>query len=361
MDAAGDLYGTASGGGSAGAGVVFKLDPTGHETVLYSFTGQCCGVPTTDGVQPLGGVIVDSAGNLYGTTTWGGSSGLGTVYKLDPTGHETILHNFSGPFLGPPGADGALPEAGVTRDSAGNLYGTTVVGGYDFYGFSGGVAYKLDPSGNETVLYNFCSELNCADGVTLFGGLTLDAAGNLYGNAWSGGPPSGDFPGVVYKLDPSGHETVVYAFTGFSDGGGPIGNPLLDSAGNLYGVTQFGGQGPCPFFGCGVVFKVDPTGHETVLYSFTGFSDGSEPTAGVIRDSAGNLYGTTSGGGAAAAGVVYKIGSGSTTLPPPRHAPPLFQLPAKANRPAPPCVLPFPQQRMECPSSLSRQLQPATQ
>lgn len=356
MDSAGNLYGTASGGGPAGSGVVFKLDPTGHETVLYSFTGQCCAVPTTDGVDPQGGVIMDSAGNLYGTTAYGGSSGWGTVYKLDPTGHETILHNFTGAFTGP---DGGLPLAGVTLDSAGNLYGTTDLGGHSIYGGVGGVAYKLDPAGNETVLYDFCSQLNCADGVSLFGGLTLDSAGNLYGNAWSGGPPSGDYPGVVYKLDPTGHETVVYAFTGFSDGGGPIGNPLLDSAGNVYGVTQFGGQGPCPFFGCGVVFEVDPTGHETVLYSFTGFSDGSMPTAGVIRDSGGNLYGTTWMGGAGGAGVVYKIGSGSST-PPSRPAPPLFQLPAQANRPAPPCVLPFPQQRMGCPSAVSRQLQPAT-
>jgi uncharacterized repeat protein (TIGR03803 family) len=303
---------------------------------------------------------MDPAGNLYGATQRGGSSGWGTVYKLDATGHETILHNFSGPLFGGPGADGALPGAGVTRDSAGNLYGTTYLGGDSFYGGAGGVAYKLDPSGNETILYNFCQQLFCADGTTLFGGLTFDTAGNLYGNAWSGGPPSGDFPGVVYKLDPTGHETVLYPFTGFADGGGPIGNPIFDSAGNLYGVTQFGGQGPCPFFGCGVVFEVDPTGRETVLYSFTGFADGSEPTAGVIRDSAGNLYGTTSGGGAAGAGVVYKLSPGTATPPsPPAAAPRLLQVPGQANRTAPQCALPLPQQRVGCPSSgPSRQVPP---
>jgi uncharacterized repeat protein (TIGR03803 family) len=308
MDAAGNLYGTTYAGGSAGVGVVYKLDTSGHETVLYSFTGG------NDGANPQAGVIFDSTGNLYGTTTGGGSSGWGTVYKLDSTGHETVLYNFTN------GSDGSIPVSGVTLDSAGNLYGTAATGGVHS-GFGYGVVYKLDYRGIYKVLYSFTFGL---DGGEPLGGVTLDSAGNLYGTTWSGGPPSGDFPGVVYRVDPTtGHETVVYPFTGFADGGGPLGTLIFD-LGNIYGVTQYGGQGPCPFFGCGVVFELDPTGHETVLYRFTGGSDGSEPLAGVIRDSAGNLYGTTVFGGAAGEGVVYKVTPGAADPPATQPAHPSF-------------------------------------
>jgi uncharacterized repeat protein (TIGR03803 family) len=297
MDAAGVLYGTTNNGGAAGAGVVYKLDTTGHETVLHTFS--CLGCPAHDGISPNGSLMLDSAGNLYGTTNAGGSAGLGTVYKLDPTGHETVLHNFTN------GADGANPTAGVTMDSAGNLYGTTVVGGGTL---SSGVLYKLDPTGKETTLYEFCrlgffpgSPVFCQDGKNPLGGVALDSAGNLYGGTFDGGPRASGGPGVVYKVDPTGHETVLYAFQGTTDGNGVRGNVVLDSAGNVYGTAEFGGA-----FGSGVVFEVSPTGHETVLYSFGGVF-GMFPFAGVIRDAAGNLYGTTAFGGAAGAGVVYKI------------------------------------------------------
>ncbi len=253
MDSADNLYGTTSGGGAAGAGVVYKLDRTGQETVLYNFTGGA------DGGDSEAGLIFDSAGNLYGTTNGGGVAGAGVVFKLDTTGHETVLYSFTG------GADGGQVLSGVVRDSAGNLYGTTVSGGgVPHYG---GVVYKLDPTGHETVLHSFTYG---ADGGFPWGDVTFDSAGNLYGTTWSGGPPSGDDPGVVYKLDPAGNFTVVYTFTGFADGGGSRSNVVFDSAGNLYGTTEYGGQGPCPYFGCGVVFELDPTGHQTVLYSFSG-------------------------------------------------------------------------------------------
>jgi uncharacterized repeat protein (TIGR03803 family) len=273
---------------------VYKLDREGHETVLYSFTGG------TDGAYPLAGLIQDSAGNFYGTTLDGGSAGVGVVFKLDPMGHETVLHSFTGP-------DGRWPYSGVTFDSAGNLYGTTHSGGT-----RGGVVFKLDPAGNYTVLHDFTYG---ADGGDPLGGVTLDSAGNLYGTTWSGGPPSGDYPGVVYKVDSSGNFSVVYTFTGFTDGGGSRSNVVLDSAGNLYGTTQYGGQGPCSYFGCGVVFELDPSGHQTVLYSFLGGADGSEPGTGLIRDVAGNLYGTTAYGGVAGSGVVYKLTPGGGLLP----------------------------------------------
>jgi uncharacterized repeat protein (TIGR03803 family) len=282
MDAAGSLYGTTNNGGAAGAGVVYKLDTGGHETVLHTFS--CLGCPADDGRSPNGGVILDAAGNLYGTTHGGGSAGFGTVYKLDPVGHETVLYSFTN------GADGAYPTAGVIMDSAGNLYGTTTYGGTPgFYGRGRGVVYKLEPGGKETALYAFCRLSDCRDGALPLGGVALDPAGNLFGGTFDGGPPATNRPGVVYKVDPAGHETVLYAFQGTTDGNGVRGNVVLDSDGNVYGTTEFGG-GSFPYwpFGNGVVFEVSPSGHETVLYAFTGGIDGAWPSAGVVRDSAGN-------------------------------------------------------------------------
>jgi uncharacterized repeat protein (TIGR03803 family) len=305
-DAASNLYGTVYFGGTANAGVVYKLDATGHETVFYNFTGR------NDGGGPYAGVIGDGAGNLYGTTVQGGSYNHGVVYKLDTTGHETVLYTFTG------GADGGDPFGGLSRDSTGNLYGTTTAGG-STTGICGGgggpggcgVVFKLDPTGHETVLYSFT---HGADGWYPAGGVIPDAAGNLYGTAYGGGTTGtcGQTGcGVVFKLDPAGHESVLYTFTGGADGAKPQAGVIRDSAGNLYGTTTAGGitTAICggPFSGCGVVYRIDPTGHETVLSSFAGPPDGSFPQAGVIRDSAGNLYGTTAGGGPANAGVVYRI------------------------------------------------------
>jgi uncharacterized repeat protein (TIGR03803 family) len=284
-DSAGNLYGTTYLGGVSNKGVVYKVDTTGRQTVLHSFTGGA------DGGYPNAGVIGDSAGNLYGTTCQGGTAnvaapyGYGVVYKVDTTGRQTVLHSFTG------GADGGYPNAGVIGDSAGNLYGTTYGGGTT----GKGVVYKLDVTGKETVLYSFPAG---ADGENPHAGVIGDSAGNLYGTTTSGGTPNA---GVVYKVDSAGHETVLYTFTGGADGGYPYAGVIRDSAGNLYGTTNWGGTA-----GAGVVYLLDTTGHETVLYSFTGGADGGVPN-GVIRDPAGNLYGTTSGGGTANAGVVYKL------------------------------------------------------
>lgn len=284
----GNLYGVAGGAGAYGTGLLFKMDSSGNETIVYTFTGGA------DGAYP-NGVVMDAAGNLYGTTADGGSAGLGVVFKVDPSGHETVLHTFTGP-------DGKYPYAGVVLDSAGNLYGST------FYGGQGsGVVYKIDTGGNYTILHNFTFG---ADGGDPWGDLILDSSGNLYGTTWSGGPPSGDFPGVVFKIDPSLNFSVLYTFTGFSDGGGPRANLVLDSSGNLYGTTEYGGIGGCPYFGCGILFELNPGGQQTVLYSFSGGSDGSEPGTGLIRDAAGNLYGTTYYGGTSGAGVVFKVTPG---------------------------------------------------
>jgi uncharacterized repeat protein (TIGR03803 family) len=219
--------------------VVYKLDASGHETVLYSFTGGA------DGGTPVAGVIRDSAGNLYGTTEYGGNvncidtMGCGVVYKVDTSGHESVLHTFSG------GDDGSFPYAGVILDSAGNLYGTTEQGGDE-----SGVVYKLDPAGQETVLHAFCSLTGCTDGVQPVAGVILDSAGNLYGTTLSGG--AGQY-GVVYEMDTAGTLTVLYSFTNGADGGFPEAGVIRGPSGDLYGTATSGGKG-----GAGVVFKIVP-------------------------------------------------------------------------------------------------------
>ncbi len=285
-DGAGNLYGTTNSGGASNAGVVFRLNAKGQETVLYSFTGGA------DGGYPYSGVIRDAAGNLYGTTTYGGGADLGVVYKVDATGHETVLHSFTG------AADGGHPNAGLILDAKGNLYGTTVNSGVGF----AGVVFRMDPMGNETVLHSFSGE----DGVEPYGGVIGDGAGNLYGTTFYGGASDN---GVVYKLDAKGKETVLYNFTAGPDGGEPQAGVIRDAEGNLYGTTLFGGTGDCPF-GCGVVYKLDATGQESVLHAFTGGADGANGNAdpGLIRDAEGNLYGATSnGGGPDSAGVVFEL------------------------------------------------------
>jgi uncharacterized repeat protein (TIGR03803 family) len=287
-DAEGNLYGTTAAGGIDACspnnycGVVFKLDTTGTETVLYRFTGG------VDGAVPYGGLVRDSVGNLYGTTYRGGASDAGVVFKLDTSGQETVLYAFTG------GTDGGFPMAGLLRDSGGNLYGTTAGGAGP-----GGV-FKLDTAGKETVLYSFSGG---ADGSLPYGGLVRDSLGNLYGTTMQGGLTTGGSPGggVVFKVDSAGNETVIYAFTGSRDGFAPYAGVVRDPAGNLYGTTYYGGDQ-----GRGVVFKVDPAGTETVLHTFGG-ADGATSVAGLILDSKGNLYGTTQFGGTARNGVVFKI------------------------------------------------------
>ena len=297
-DAAGNLYGTSVdlyGGGAAN--VVFKLAPnsdgTWAESVLYSFSGGA------DGGSPYSGVIRDAAGNLYGTTSSGGAYSAGTVFKLTPnpdgTWAESVLHSFSG------GSDGANPQAGVILDAAGNLYGTTPYGGA-----GGGVVFKLTPNAEgtwtENVLYTFA---HARDGANPQAGVIFDAAGNLYGTTLRGGS-SGN--GTVFELrqnsDGSWSERVLHPFAGGSDGCFPEDGLTADHSGNLYGTTGNCGDNG---YGVAFQLKRHKDGSWTsnVLREFQ-VMDGIAP-ARMIFDSAGNLFGTTRYGGAYGYGTVFEI------------------------------------------------------
>lgn len=297
-DGSGNLYGTtAEGGEGNNDGTVFKVAPNGTETVLHAFTG-CSDF--LDGCQPRGKLLLDKKGNLYGTTYSGGGSLGGTVFKISASGKQKVLYAFTG------NADGSLPAAGLIKDSAGNLYGTGAAGGNG----GQGVVFKVSPTGNETVLYSFTGG---ADGGTPIGDLIADSSGNLYGTTYYGGAGSACIAncGVVFKVDSNGNETVLYAFQGGNDGAYPAAGLVRDSAGNFYGTTEYGG-GPGCFegTGCGTVFKLTPGGTETVVYSFTGGADGGYPSSNLVEDN-GAVYGTTTsyGGGCGNCGTVFKVTS----------------------------------------------------
>lgn len=258
-------------------------------TILYTFNGS------PDGAYPHSPLVRDAAGNLYGNTFQGGSFGFGTIFKLNKSGKETVLFSFGT-------GDGAYPTQPLLRDASGDLYGVAAEGNG-----GSGVVFKVSPSGHETVLHSFYGGSNNHPKVPS-SGLIMDKDGNLYGATLSGGDAKCDahlspYCGTVYKLAKNGKMTVLYKFKGGSDGAAPSGNLIMDPAGNLYGVTVFGGDLNCTVGiekrGCGVVFKLDPSGNETVLYSFTGGTDGAFPTAGfgLVEDTEGNLYGVATEGG----------------------------------------------------------------
>jgi uncharacterized repeat protein (TIGR03803 family) len=289
-DAGGNLYGTANYAGKDNAGVVFEVSPpktkggNWTETVLYTFTGGA------DGQYPYESLVRDAAGNLYSTTQYGGTAGLGVVFKLSPNGTETVLHSFTGG-----GSDGALPYGGLFRDKAGNLYGTTESGGTANLG----VVFKISPAGKETVLHTFTGATNDG-GEPSSAGFYMDAKHNLYSVTSHGGTSN---EGVLYKLSPKRKLTVLHSFTaGTTDGCYPYGTPAVDVHGNMYG-----GTGGCGTSNLGVVWKVSKNGAETILHNFAGASDGQSPLAGVIVDAAGNIYGTANTGGASGFGTAFEV------------------------------------------------------
>jgi uncharacterized repeat protein (TIGR03803 family) len=276
-----------------------------------------------DGVEPSGGVVSDGAGNFYGTTTGGGLTSCGddtgfcgTVYRvtLSENGSwtESVIYSFEG------GTDGASPSGSLIFDGAGNLYGTTVLGGNDDCVEGCGTVFKLSPSKDgtwkETILYSF---LGGTDAEEPGSGVVFDKAGNLYGSA--GGGCIEECNGTIFELSPSPGgswtESLLYTFLGGTDGGFP--SPLvLDGAGNLYGTTASGGITGSPCGGCGTVFELSPSPsggwQKDILYSFNDGLDGGFPSSGVVFDGAGNLFGETFDGGSFACpesgcGVVYKL------------------------------------------------------
>jgi uncharacterized repeat protein (TIGR03803 family) len=327
-DASGNLYGVTEEGGqtggecfSYGCGVVFELSPDGSggwtQTVLHTFTGG------TDGHFPASTLLIDDAGNLYGTTVEGGDVndcspyGCGVVFELSPSSSgwtETVLYTFHG-------NDGSGPSA-LIRDASGNLYGVTGVGG----SANKGTVYKLTAGSTgwtKSLIHTFTGG---ADGY-IPNGLVLDATGHLYGTTGFGGNLAdcqSQGCGVVFKMT-SGvggwHESVIYTFTGTTDGINPNG-VILDAAGNLYGTTYSGGNTTCNSEGCGLVFRLTSGAsgwHETVIHTFGG-PNGQNPAANLVEDASGNLYGTTFYGGNKSTqcgtnygcGVVFKLSPGST-------------------------------------------------
>ncbi len=303
-DSDGNLYGTTFYGGASNEGTVFKLTPVAGggwtETLLYSFSGGA------DGAHPYFGSLLLAGSYLYGTTYEGGdlscddSSGCGVVFRVRiSNGVETVLHSFN--YNPPDQNDGAYPLGGVIRDPAGNLYGVTNGGGST----GGGVVFELSPvTGGvwtETLLYTFSD--TTPDGANSYAGLVRDKAGNLFGTT-AGENLMPTASGTVFEVDAADNETVLHFFAGPpADGASPKCNLILDGKGNLYGTTPGGGT-----YNSGVIFRLSPTAsgwQETILYNFTGGADGSDPQ-GTLLDSAGNLYGTTYLGGISS-GVVFKL------------------------------------------------------
>ncbi len=284
MGADGTLYGTTVFGGdgtcSQGAcGVVFKVPRHGPESVVYSFKGH------NDGGMPYSGVIIDEAGNLYGTTSEGGGKncsgyGCGTVYRISPDGTESILYSFQG------GADGTTPGSDLIADDAGNLYGTTILGGTSAQcgNLGCGTVFELSPDGTKTTLYSLPGGNNSYPS----GALLRDDAGNLYGTS------AAQETGTVFRVSPDGQGTTLHVFGGAGDGAGPRAGLIRDQLGQWFGTTPAGGSFQrCVGSGCGTVFRMNSDGGETQLYVFQGTRDGSGPLGGVVMDAAGNLYGGT--------------------------------------------------------------------
>jgi uncharacterized repeat protein (TIGR03803 family) len=289
-DASGNLYGTTSAGGVYGLGTVFELSPKGQETVLYSFQGG------TDGANPVSKLAFDTAGYLYGTTTTGGAYSGGTVFEVVKGGTEQVLYSFGN------GTDGSAPVAGVTLTKAGIIFGTTSAGGTSGYG----TVFRLAPAQSgwtEHILHNFEMQ---ADGGTPYAGVVFDASGNLYGATTDGGGADWNGGGAIFELTYSGGEWNFSVLDGLAGSGisGTYRNVLVSAAGNIYATTHCDGS-----YSAGTVYELTPSGGSwtyTPLYAFTGGSDGQYSYSNLVMDKQGNLYGTTNIGGAGY-GVAFKI------------------------------------------------------
>jgi len=330
-DSAGDLFGTTFDAGSpAGAGIVYELRPPSSqggawtESILHRFSYHSINV----GLSPWGGLVADKAGNLYGTGWLGGTCGdCGIVFELSPplvdgmAWNFAIIHSFFGPTF-----DGMNPQADLTIDAAGNIFGTTASGGKGGCIGGCGVVFELSPSGGEwieTIVHNFPahgSGENATGGTGA--GVIVDASNDLYGTTFGDGGL-----GTVFKLTPTRrgrwNYQAIYTFKSVSDGAFPLAGVTLDAHGDLFGTTNQGGNPGCYGEGCGTVFSLAPRASgewkHTVLYGFNATGDGSLPQAGVIFNSAGNLYGTTQEGGTGQNCQIEACGVAFRLTPPTMH------------------------------------------
>lgn len=283
VDTAGNMYGSTFSGGANNLGAVFKVTATGTESVLYSFTGGA------DGEHPIAGLVRDSkTGNLYGTTVYGGATNNGTVFMVTPSGSEKVLYSFTG------GRDGANPYSSVTLSGA-NIFGTTINGG--LYGY--GTVFKLTAKGKETVLHDFNSAFPTQDGSYPYAGLVL-YKGAFYGTTTLGGVYN---LGAVFSITKSGAYSLIYSFQGgTADGQNPYSGVAFDTKGNLYGTTYDGGVD-----NAGTIFVIAKAGGESVIHHFLRNGvDGINPYASMILVKK-NLYGTTLQGGSANGGTIFEI------------------------------------------------------
>jgi uncharacterized repeat protein (TIGR03803 family) len=341
-DKKGNFWGTTVGGGVTGQGAVFELTPTGvtasgavtvAEKVVYSF-----GAYAGDAEFPGAGLVEDIKGDIWGTTQYGGASslcpkatsfsggvtnGCGAVFEISFTSAgkvvEKVVHSF-----GSNAADGQQPFSSLILDTKGNFWGTTFYGGVN----GNGTVFEISSTGGYSGIYSFGA--NATDGTFPVGNLIEDSKGNFWGTTSGGGSYNNCYVGVVvngpggcgtvFKITKKGTQTIetpVYSFAKTtSDGWRPYGALIEDATGNFWGATYYGGSHKnCPFFnvkvGCGIVFKITPTGSESVIYSFGAatkrFTDGVEPYAGLIEDQNGDFWGTTLWGGATAVGSVFEI------------------------------------------------------
>jgi uncharacterized repeat protein (TIGR03803 family) len=302
-DSSGNLYGTTEGGGATGYGTLYELTNAATPTVsvLYNFLGK------PDGSLPYAAPVFDSKGNLYGTTNQGGANGNGSLYELSASGTESVLYSFNSA-----NTNGYGIYAGLTIDSSNNLYGAAVDGGTDY----DGTLFEWNSSGVFSALYQFQGS-GASDGAYPYnvGSMAMDASGNLYGTTYKGGIPGGPYSGnfgTVFEYNPTtATETVLYEFQSIPNGAHPFAGVTIDASGNLYGTTYGGGAS-----NEGTVWELSPNGSggytHTILYSFTGGNDGGMPYGGVALDSAGNIYGVAEFGGANNTGTLYEISASGT-------------------------------------------------
>src|ERR1700691_999961 len=297
----GDFYGTTPYGGAnpqtycnGCAGTVFKITPSGTLTTLYNFCSQS---GCMDGEAPYAGLVQGADGDFYGTTEGGGANGGGTVFKITPEGRLTTLYSFCALI---DCADGDAPMAGLIQGNGGDFYGTNANGGANL-GIrpGGGTVFKITPNGALTILYSFCSQTGCADGQNTYAGLVQGTDGDFYGTTYLGGATGN---GTVFKITPTGTLTTLYSFCtegvypACPDGAWPNAALVQASDGRFYGTTPTGGANQL----CGTAFEITISGAFTTLHSFCSrfeCVDGANPQAGVVQGTNGDFYGTTLGGG----------------------------------------------------------------